>query len=128
MSHVVIRSVPFTTRLTQNGARDILARDRARAKKLLSGLHPHGPAAFHEARKRRHHGHDRHHGGSSGLPTQPASGGGSDAASDGSIDVTDAGMSSLRVYFLTDPYLSCRGYVHFICWCRLACYSVYASN
>lgn len=93
MSHVIIRSVPFTTRLTQNGARDILARDRARAKKLLSGLHPHGPAAFHEARKRRHHGHDRHHGGSSGLPTQPASGGGSDAASDGSIDVTDAGVT-----------------------------------
>ncbi|KIM89433.1 hypothetical protein PILCRDRAFT_95260 [Piloderma croceum F 1598] len=88
MSHVIIRSVPFTTRLTQNGARDILARDRARAKKLLSGLHPHGPAAFHEARKRRHHA--RHRGV---LQTQPASGGGSDAASDGSIDVTDAGVT-----------------------------------
>jgi hypothetical protein len=125
MSRLVIRSVPFTTRLTQGGARDILARDRARAKKLLSGLHPHGPAAFHEARKRRHHGHNRRH---DVLLTQPVTGGGSDAASDGSIDVTDAGMSSLRVCFLTDRCLSCRGYIHFICWCRLACYSVYTSN
>lgn len=92
MSHVIIRSVPFTSRLAQNGARDILTRDRARAKKLLSGLHPHGPAAFHEARKRRH-GHIHRHGGSSVNPTQPASGGDSGAASDGSIDVTDAGVT-----------------------------------
>src|ERR1700734_762129 len=99
MSHVIIRSVPFTTRLTQNGARDILARDQARAKKLLSGLHPHGPAAFHEARKRRHHGHHHyyHHKDSAVVPAEFASEGASDAASDPSVDVTDAGMLNLFV-------------------------------
>jgi len=95
MSHIVVRSVPFTTRLSHKGAKDILARDQARAKKLLSGLHPHGPAAFHEARKRRHHGHHHyyHHKDSAVVPAKFVSEGASDAASDPSVDVTDAGVT-----------------------------------
>jgi hypothetical protein len=86
MPHVVVRSVPFHTRLANKGAKDILARDQARAKKLLAGLHPHGPAAFHEARQRRLN--SNHHDGSVNVQTELASEG--DNANE-SIDVTDAG-------------------------------------
>ncbi|KAG5651727.1 hypothetical protein H0H81_007665 [Sphagnurus paluster] len=46
MSRFIINAIPFETRIT-NDARQILARDQARAQKLLAGFHPHGPAAFH---------------------------------------------------------------------------------
>jgi len=93
--HVVHHAgVPFTTRLSQNGARDILARDRARAQKLLTGLHPHGPKAFHEA-KRLHEARKKHHhttGTTPAAPTDPTTGSGG-ASTGGSVDVTDAGVT-----------------------------------
>ncbi|KAG6915899.1 hypothetical protein DXG01_009366 [Tephrocybe rancida] len=46
MSRFIINSVPFETRLCHD-AKQILARDQVRAKKLLAGLQPHGPSAFH---------------------------------------------------------------------------------
>ncbi|KAG6826335.1 hypothetical protein H0H92_000282 [Tricholoma furcatifolium] len=46
MSHFIIKSIPFETRLAHD-AKQILARDQARAKKLIAGLKPHGPSAFH---------------------------------------------------------------------------------
>ncbi|KAL1741011.1 acid protease [Schizophyllum fasciatum] len=45
-SHVVVRALPFATKFPKRHAKDILASDRARAKKLLRGCQPHGPAAF----------------------------------------------------------------------------------
>ena len=97
-------TVPFLTRIAGRHAKEILTRDRARAQKILQGINPHGPAAFHEARRRRHghHGHHGHGGGS----TNPSSGG--DGSGDGSgstpgnsppstpgggVDVTDAGVT-----------------------------------
>lgn len=89
-SRVVINAIPFSTQVAKRGAKNILARDRARANKFLAGLHPHGPAAAHEAKKRR---------GQETLPTQPNGGAGSAAGGD-SIDVTDSGALSRfrRIY------------------------------
>ncbi|KAJ6549506.1 acid protease [Mycena sp. CBHHK59/15] len=91
MPHFVIKSLPFTTRVA-HGAKNILAADQARARKLLAGLHPHGPIAFH-ARHKPHH-HQRHH------LTSPSREGdatadpqGSAAAGAQSIDVTDAAVT-----------------------------------
>ncbi|EPQ54402.1 acid protease [Gloeophyllum trabeum ATCC 11539] len=98
MSSVAIRTVPFTTRLRGLHAKEIVARDKARAQKFLAGLHPHGPAAFHEARRRRR-GHGHGSGGSTGgSGTGSGTGGGSGTApssggNDSSIDVTDAGVT-----------------------------------
>jgi len=98
MSHVVIRSVPFATRLraTPGSARELLSRDRARAQKFLAGKSPHGPLPFVDARSRRH-GH--HHKGT--VPTTPAapaptttvSTGGGSTSNASSIDVTDSGVT-----------------------------------
>ncbi|OBZ71216.1 Polyporopepsin [Grifola frondosa] len=76
---------PFASRITASHAKDILARDRARAQKLLLGLHPHGPAAFREARRKRHHGHHGA-GGPTGGEAEPSAG-------DAGVDVTDAGVT-----------------------------------
>ncbi|TFK52338.1 acid protease [Heliocybe sulcata] len=85
-SRVVINSsLPFTARLKGGHARDIVARDQARAQKFLAGLHPHGPVAFHEARRRRRH-HHGHHG--QALSDMSAAAGGTGK----SIDVTDAAV------------------------------------
>ncbi|KAF7298759.1 Acid protease [Mycena indigotica] len=75
-------SAPFSARVASSGAQDILAKDRARAQKLLAGLSPHGPAAFHKAKDRHRHGH-----GGGGAATG--------ASSDGSdsVDVTDAAVT-----------------------------------
>ena len=84
------RVVPFTSRVVSRNAREILARDRERAQKLLAGVHPHGPAAVHELRARRHR-----HGHHDGSPGEDGSSGGS-MPSDGSgvgVDVTDAGVT-----------------------------------
>ena len=86
MSRVIINSIPFHTRVSP-GARHILARDQARAKKLLAGLHAHGPAAFH-ARKHRHIPSHGHTPASRAQPVPPA---GSATAPD-SVDVTDSGL------------------------------------
>lgn len=95
-------SVPFAARIVTSNAREILARDRARAQKLLAGLHPHGPAAFHkqELRKRHPHHHKKHHASGTGDASGTTGSGGATTGSgaagstpDGgdSIDVTDAG-------------------------------------
>jgi len=105
-SRIVINSIPFATHLKQ-GAKQILARDQARAQKFLQGLHPHGPnrssAVSTEGTHHRHHHHKKHHqndaagapDGSTGtVPTDPTSAppAGGKVAPD-SIDVTDAGVT-----------------------------------
>ena len=99
-------SVPFITRVAAHSAKDILARDRARAQKILQGINPHGPVAFHEARRRRHghhHHHHGHHAGGGAAASDPSSGGstGTGGTSGGAptstpgggVDVTDAGVT-----------------------------------
>ena len=68
-SHHIIKALPITTFLSSTGpnsAKDILARDRARATKLIAGLQPHGPQTVLDL-----------------AVSQQA----------GSIDVTDAGVT-----------------------------------
>ena len=94
MSHVVIRNIPFTTRLraTQGGAKELLQRDRARAQKFLAGLSAHGPLPFVDEHKR-HHGH--HKGTAPTAPSTTAAAGTGDNNTGGasSIDVTDSGVT-----------------------------------
>ncbi|KAI8994195.1 acid protease [Trametes punicea] len=45
-------TLPFVTRIAGRHAKDIIARDRARAQKIMQGINPHGPAASHELRRR----------------------------------------------------------------------------
>ncbi|KAG1851993.1 acid protease [Suillus tomentosus] len=70
MSHVVIRGIPFATRLraAKGGAKELLERDRARAQKFLAGKSHH---AFVAAKGK--------HASSTGA--------------DSSIDVTDSGVT-----------------------------------
>ncbi|EPS96549.1 hypothetical protein FOMPIDRAFT_60461 [Fomitopsis schrenkii] len=101
-SHVVVRALPFATHLRIGSGKELVARDKARAQKLLAGVRPHGPLAFHEERRKRstarhHHGHG---GDSTGTDTGStgtgASTGGSATApsTDGvGVDVTDAGVT-----------------------------------
>ena len=99
-------ALPFASRVLKTGARDIIARDRARAQKLLAGVQPHGPAAFHSAelRKRgaahpqllsaRRHGHHHHHETepTDPAPTEPGKTPTAPGDNTGeTIDVTDAG-------------------------------------
>ena len=86
MSRVIVRNAPFAAglRAAQNGAREILRRDRARAAKLLAGVSPHGPKAFLES-FRRH----KETGG-------PASSVRGSTLGSGSVDVSDAGMSAVE--------------------------------
>ncbi len=92
-------ALPFVSRVVGNHAREILARDRARAQKLLSGSHPHGPIGIRELRARRHGHH--HHGGSGGGASTgggstgggSAGGGGAPTDSGAGVDVTDAGVT-----------------------------------
>ncbi|KAI0333691.1 acid protease [Cubamyces sp. BRFM 1775] len=99
-SFVASRSVPFVSRVAGHHAKEILARDRARAQKIMQGINPHGPAAFHELRKRRHEHHHHHHrhprgpgggtGGDDPAPSDPAP---TDPTPGGGVDVTDAGVT-----------------------------------
>jgi hypothetical protein len=98
MSHIVIRSVPFATRLraTRGGAKELLQRDRARAQKFLAGKSPHGPLPLVDEHRRRHH----HKGTAPTVPsttapstTTPAGTGGSSTGGSSSIDVTDSGVT-----------------------------------
>ncbi len=77
MSRVAANALPFSTRLHPKcgHAKDILARDRARAQKLMSGKQPHGPLVIQEMCKK--------DGSRRAQSGQPDSG--------NSIDVTDAG-------------------------------------
>ncbi|KAF7977774.1 hypothetical protein HWV62_2659 [Athelia sp. TMB] len=95
MSTKSTSSVQFTTRFPSGGFKEILARDRARAAKILAGVTPHGPA--HHKRHRHHHGHHHAHNGaaaptakSTGLGTAaPVAAGGTAA----SVDATDSGVT-----------------------------------
>ncbi|KAG2107223.1 uncharacterized protein F5147DRAFT_653448 [Suillus discolor] len=70
MSHVVIRAIPFATRLraAQGGAKELLKRDRVRAQKFVAGKSHH---AFVAAKAKRY----------------------SSTGADSSIDVTDSGVT-----------------------------------
>ncbi|KAG1790292.1 acid protease [Suillus plorans] len=70
MSHIVIRGIPFATRLraAQGGAKELLKRDRVRAQKFLAGKPHH---AFLAAKAKRH----------------------SSTGAESSIDVTDSGVT-----------------------------------
>lgn len=102
MPHFVIKALPFTTRVA-HGAKNILAADQARAKKLMRGLHPHGPVAFHSRHKPHHHHHRAPHG-AAGVVDETGDPQISEAAGAGSIDVTDSGMSLSRYYNITWLY------------------------
>lgn len=60
-SHVVVRALPFATHLRIGSGKELVARDKARAQKLLAGVRPHGPLAFHEERRKREHERREHH-------------------------------------------------------------------
>lgn len=88
MSHIVVNSLPFASRIARKHARDIVALDKARAQKLLAGVNPHGPRGAQSfAARRRHHHEGTHPGGSTGGNNE-----GDNNASDG-VDVTDAGVT-----------------------------------
>ncbi|CCM04929.1 uncharacterized protein FIBRA_07126 [Fibroporia radiculosa] len=103
MSHIVVRSLPFSSRLTFASAKELIATDKARAQKLLQGINPHGPLALYESRRRRHE-HERHerherheqhrHGHrTTGATTDTGStGSGTTDAGDG-VNVTDASVN-----------------------------------
>jgi hypothetical protein len=83
------RSLRFTSTVkVSDGARAIIARDKARAQKLLAGIQPHGPNAHKSTELRRrvthHHQHHVHH-------SQEVVNALSRKAIGDTIDVTDAG-------------------------------------
>jgi hypothetical protein len=91
MSHFVPRAIPLSVRFTSGGAKEILARDRARAQKIIAGKHPHGPVISHTAKKLGHHRLQHQHHQATGTTFDKAS---SVAISSGDqVDVTDSGMS-----------------------------------
>lgn len=92
MSHVIIRGVPFATRLraTQGGAKELLQRDRARAQKFLAGKSHHGPLPVETIRSPGHN----YKGTIPTVPTTAAVGTGSATAGGASnIDVSDSGVT-----------------------------------
>ncbi|KAJ6611442.1 acid protease [Mycena sp. CBHHK59/15] len=52
--HNSSHNVSFKANINVVNVKEILARDRARAKHLLAGRQPHGPVAFHRAKKSSH--------------------------------------------------------------------------
>ncbi|KAF8625961.1 hypothetical protein AX17_006686 [Amanita inopinata Kibby_2008] len=86
--------VHFQTRVVRGG-KHILAQEQARARKLLAGLHPHGPhgpLAFH-LRKSGHHHHHRHDGNVITEPPREVPPAVDPLASGHSIDVTDTAVT-----------------------------------
>jgi hypothetical protein len=49
-------AVPMTARIASVSAKQLVAKDRARAQKFLQGINPHGPKRTHEYRRKHHHG------------------------------------------------------------------------
>ena len=95
-------TVPFASQVVASSGRELLALDRARAQKILSGQHPHGPAAF-ELRARHRHRHG--HGGGSAPGDGSAPGSGTDVPPSGStgVDVTDAGVTYTAAVDVGNP-------------------------
>ncbi|KAJ7643871.1 acid protease [Roridomyces roridus] len=89
MPHHVIKAIPFSTRLLQGGAKHIVAADKARARKFLSGVHPHGPLMRNKSHAHKHHHRAPHHAAGGAEDAT----GGAEAADPGSIDVTDAAVT-----------------------------------
>jgi hypothetical protein len=90
MSFSAHHSLRFTSAVkVAEGARAILARDKARAQKFLAGIQPHGPLAHKstELRRRpaRHH-HDHGH------PSHKVDSSLARDTTGDTIDVTDAGL------------------------------------
>lgn len=97
-THHVIKSLPITTFLSHtgpDGARNLLARDRARASKLLAGLHPSGPRiAFDNELVERRRGTKSKSGPTVVTGEEEDADAATDAATDpDSVDVTDAGVT-----------------------------------
>ncbi|OJA14470.1 hypothetical protein AZE42_05288 [Rhizopogon vesiculosus] len=94
MSHVVIRSVPFTTslRAAQGGAKELIQRDRARAQKFLAGESAHGPLHFVDAHRRRHGHHHKETAPSDATTTAPST-----------IDVSDSGVTYIMQVGVGNP-------------------------
>ncbi|TDL23166.1 acid protease [Rickenella mellea] len=95
--HIIMHAIRIRTNLSHTGpgaAKHILARDRARAQKLLAGLHPHGPLSL-----RKKHGTTQPGGGTQQpVPADPP------APGSNSIDVTDAGVTyTMQVGVGTPP-------------------------
>ncbi|PBK75146.1 related to Polyporopepsin [Armillaria ostoyae] len=92
MSRVLVTALPFASRLHPKvgHAKDILARDRARAQKLLAGVQPSGPVGIQELRAKRSHHRHHHHGSEGTKPTEPND---QTGGNDNSIDVTDAAVT-----------------------------------
>jgi len=103
--HVQVKSLPIATFLKHSGqdaAKHMIAGDRARAKKLLEGLHPHGPKLAHDhafrtevLAARRHH-LKKSHAAQGDATTAPPSNG-------TSIDVTDAAVTYLAAVGVGSP-------------------------
>ncbi|KAJ7590611.1 acid protease [Mycena floridula] len=96
MNRTALYSLPFNTHVVTHGqhpepCKNLLARDRARAQKVIAGLHEQGPYAAQEAKKRR-----------SNPQQQPQSGGTTAPAPGCSVDVTDCGesISFYSIHFL----------------------------
>ena len=96
------RVLPFTSRVRALNAKEMIARDQERARKIVAGMHPHGPRAIQELRRRRSHHHHHHHGGATGgestggddVPSEPGTGSGAEPPVGGTgVDVTDAGVT-----------------------------------
>jgi hypothetical protein len=93
MNRIVMHSLPFNAVFPSgvSHAKHILARDRARAEKLLKGFSPHGPISARKTRHHHHH-HHGHGGGQTGVGGAAATSGGDPSSTNPqSIDVTDAG-------------------------------------
>ena len=47
-SKVIIKALPIATRFKHRGAKKLLEADRARVRKLMDGVSPHGPKVLHD--------------------------------------------------------------------------------
>lgn len=115
MSRVLVTALPFASRLHPKvgHAKDILARDRARAQKLLTGVQPNGPVGIQELRAKRSHHRHHHHGSGGTKPTEPND---QTGGNDNSIDVTDAGrcLNTYQICTGVDSDLVSSRYLYYL--------------
>ena len=122
MNYVLSKCCPLSVHL-KHGAKQILAHDRARAQKLLRGLHPHGPVATWQARV-------SNAGGQKAQDVKPMPITKAAAAAAGhSIDVTDAGTLPLFLRILARlKFGLLRRDLYYVCWRWKASNSIQASD